>query len=358
MGIELCRGLAALMVMLTHYAAFIPDAPAGLGYLWTGVDFFFVISGFVFAPMLLQSLQGPQAHTQLLPFWLRRIFRIYPLYLLALLAYFVFTPDAEQKEYYFYRHLFFLHTTESFEEAYFFNPAFWSLPVEMEYYLVLPLLALLKGDGRKLLWVAGGTLALSLYANYVRGPEDFWRVMSVHLPTILPEFMLGTLLAAAVTHGKALKWRWYGKQATLAFGVGLALLLLTYLIKYGGLGLENSLWLDAPWNFLCAAAYALLMFPLLLTDELHWPQWLRQTALMAGAASYGVYLFHNLLPPLLVRAGLEASGWSFVLSAMLLTVLLALVLYRFYENPLRNFGRDLARRVAQSTEVPKISVGQ
>jgi peptidoglycan/LPS O-acetylase OafA/YrhL len=346
MGIELCRGLAALMVVLTHYSSFLPNAPAGFGFLWTGVDLFFVISGFVFSPMLLQNTRAPGRLDAPLPFWLRRFFRIYPLYLLALVAYFLGAAPGALTNHYFLRHLVFLHTTHSFEEAYYFNPAFWTLPVEMEFYLVLPLLALLRGRVRWLLLVSLASLVWCFYARYLRGPEDFWRVLSVHLPALLPEFMLGTLLAAAVAQGKAMQWRWCSRQALAAGGCGLALLVLAYQIKFGGFGLDTNRLLDAPWNFLCASAYALLMFPLLLTNELAWPLWLRQLALLAGASSYGVYLFHNLIPPLLVRAGLTASGIVFVLLAMSLTLAIALLLYRVYENPLRRCGRELAQRLA------------
>jgi len=343
------------MVVLTHYAAFLPAAPAGFGYLWTGVDFFFVISGYVFAPMLLVSHNArprPAPRYALLPFWLRRFFRIYPLYLLALCAYAVAMPADAMKDVYFLRHLAFLHTTSSFEEAYYFNPAFWSLPVEMEFYLMLPLLALLRARPRALAAVFAATLALSLCANYLRGPGvDMWRLLSVHLPTILPEFLLGTLLAWAVAQGKQAEWHWRSPPALLAFGGGVALVIFTYLVKYGGLGWEQYRVLDAPWNFLCAAAYALLMYPLLLTHEIRWPAWLRQTALFAGASSYGVYLFHNLMPRLLSQFGMEAEGVGFVLLAFLLTVALALLLYRYYENPLRRYGRDLAHRVTQQQAV-------
>jgi peptidoglycan/LPS O-acetylase OafA/YrhL len=349
MGIELFRGIAALMVVLTHYAFFLNGAPAGLGYLWTGVDLFFVISGFVFSSMLLPNTQAPEAagRNALLPFWLRRFFRIYPLYLLALVAYFLISPPGEQTDHYFFRHLAFLHTTESLEEAYYFNPAFWTLPAEMEFYLILPLLALLRGRVRWLLAVSLVTLAIGCFARYMSGPEDFWKVLSVHIPSLLPEFMLGVLLAAVVTHGRELNWRWSSRQALAAFAVGVVLVVVTYMIKYGGLGLENNKLLDAPWNFLCALGYALIMFPVLLVKEELWPSWLKRVAIFAGVGSYGVYLFHNLVPRLLERGGVTFRGVPFVLLALTLTIVLAFLLYYTYENPLRRFGRNLARKVVQ-----------
>ena len=47
-GIELLRGVAALMVLLAHYQLQFAGRPAWLGFSQTGVDLFFVLSGFVF----------------------------------------------------------------------------------------------------------------------------------------------------------------------------------------------------------------------------------------------------------------------------------------------------------------------
>ncbi|MEX2365217.1 MAG: hypothetical protein WD601_01335, partial [Pseudohongiellaceae bacterium] len=65
------------MVLVTHYARFITSAGSGLDFLWTGVDLFFVISGFVFAPMVFGE------KVAIGPYLVRRFFRIYPLYFVA-----------------------------------------------------------------------------------------------------------------------------------------------------------------------------------------------------------------------------------------------------------------------------------
>jgi len=352
MGIELSRGLAALMVMLTHYAAFIPGAPAGMGFLWSGVDLFFVISGYVFAPMILpMEAESTTANLKLhnnsstLSYFIRRIFRIYPLYLLALVAYFIVLPDAAEKTGYFIRHLFFLHTTRSFEEAYYFNPAFWSLPVEIEFYLLLPLLALGRGRHRVLIAVGCLTLLLGITANYLRGPGvDIWRVLSVHLPTILPEFLAGSVLALMVHQGHKGRLSWYSAGGLGAFGSGAVLLLGCYMVKYGNTGLENNRVLDSIWNLSCAIAYALLLYPLLLIRNEQYRPVAARIALLAGASSYGVYLLHNLMPRILDPTW-PASGIGFVIKCGLATFAVALLLYWLYENPLRNLGRKLGKQI-------------
>jgi peptidoglycan/LPS O-acetylase OafA/YrhL len=357
MGIELCRGIAALMVMSYHYMInTLPDLPVGISYLRTGVDLFFVISGYVFSPMLLPDSLGGRfdnSRNTLLSFWIRRFFRIYPLYLLTLVICYFLTPAAPLKMSYFLRHLAFLQTTGSLEEISYFHEATWTLPIEMEFYLLLPLLALLRKRPLLLLALGAATLALSLYANVNTGGVmtlDFWFILSIHLPTILPEFMLGAVLAAAVAHGKARQWSWRSPAALWAFGGGLMLLIGTYYFRFGSSGQGYGVLVHAPWNFFCAAAYVLLMFPLLLSEPMRWPLWLREAALLLGAGSYGIYLFHSVVRRLLLQAGFTAP--VFTLLAVPLTIAVALLLYRFYENPLRRLGRNLSKLLlSQGNEV-------
>jgi peptidoglycan/LPS O-acetylase OafA/YrhL len=133
-GIELLRGVAALMVLLAHYQLQFAGRPAWLGFSQTGVDLFFVLSGFVFGPWLFGR------RVDLLPHLLRRLFHIYPLYLVALAAYVALHWAQGQPPLYLLDHVFMLHTL-SRDVAQHYNAAFWSLPVEVEFYLLLPLLS-------------------------------------------------------------------------------------------------------------------------------------------------------------------------------------------------------------------------
>lgn len=54
-AIELFRGIAAFMVLTSHYAYFFTSELSFLNFLQTGVDLFFIISGFVFAPLILSG---------------------------------------------------------------------------------------------------------------------------------------------------------------------------------------------------------------------------------------------------------------------------------------------------------------
>ena len=80
--VEAWRGVASALVVWAHWAA-----PLGLpmgftAFAFTGVDLFFVLSGFVFAPVLMQ-----RPVPSLRAYALRRVLRIYPAYLAALALY-------------------------------------------------------------------------------------------------------------------------------------------------------------------------------------------------------------------------------------------------------------------------------
>lgn len=100
-GLELFRGTAAIMVMVCHYAFMLTEGITLLTFMWTGVDLFFVISGFVFARFILSK------NIEFAPFIIRRFFRIYPLYIASLILYFLITADHQNKIEYFVNHMFF-----------------------------------------------------------------------------------------------------------------------------------------------------------------------------------------------------------------------------------------------------------
>ncbi len=118
--------------------SFLALLPATFG--WAGVAIFFVVSGFC---IHLSYLQASSKDWR--TFYIRRFFRIYPPYLLALIVFaFVFPrtrlsfhslSDWAQLG----SHLLLLH---NFDEKLIFgiNPSFWSIAVEAQLYLLYPLL--------------------------------------------------------------------------------------------------------------------------------------------------------------------------------------------------------------------------
>ena len=136
-------------------AAFLALLPATLG--WSGVAVFFVVSGFC---IHLSHARSRQKSFKV--FFIRRFFRIYPPYLIALAVFAFVVPwtrlkagwaaDAPQ----FLSHAFLVH---NFDDRYYFgvNPAFWSIAVEVQLYVLYPVLLWLarRAGWSGALWMTG-----------------------------------------------------------------------------------------------------------------------------------------------------------------------------------------------------------
>ena len=176
------RGIAAILVVLYHYEALHPGIrldlavpligsilqfPLGFGF--AGVDIFFVLSGFLltlpFARAALSGKQGPQ----LSRYFKRRFLRVFPAYYAQLIIILViggwflaWTPQTAAS--------FVAHLLMFFNIAW--NPVtpmvgvWWTLPVEMGFYLLLPLLALFMRPGRWIYVLLGGMVLSMVYRSW------------------------------------------------------------------------------------------------------------------------------------------------------------------------------------------------
>lgn len=129
---------------------YIPVGPVDLGVFfingWMGVDLFFVLSGFLITAHLLKGLSGDgHKYTVIKTYAKRRFFRIAPVYylvltvvVLGLLPFFPYPESREELGWRYFYHLIFM-------QDYFPSDimiVFWSLAVEIKFYLLAPFLVL------------------------------------------------------------------------------------------------------------------------------------------------------------------------------------------------------------------------
>lgn len=327
-SIQVLRGIAAFMVVVLHLLLQterlgFPEVEAPT--LASGVDIFFVISGFI---MWVTTARRPGKTAG--SFYRDRIARIVPLYwcitafvaLVLLVAphlpqTVVFSPE---------------HVVASFLFLPAVNPANgsytpllipgWTLNYEMFFYLLFGgAMALGKGN----MWLRAGSLVLALVLLVTAG-----RLLSA------------TGIAAFYTHDIMLEF---------AFGIGL-----------GGLYLSGRLRRSRWWWLLALAGGLLLAFTSFdASRELRAVSWgLPATLIVAGCLfapplhlplleklgdwSYSLYLSH---PILLSASGMgwrEFGGplpmWLFVPFALAACVAAAALLYRFVELPSRDWVKS------------------
>jgi peptidoglycan/LPS O-acetylase OafA/YrhL len=359
--IEAWRGVAAWMVVYVHFWAFSGSDWPPLRLTHTGVNLFFVVSGFVFAPYLLGRALNGKAHA------VRRFFRLYPAYLLALAVYVAMKVNAGQPLRYLGEHLTFLHV-QSKEMAFYYNPPFWSLPAEVEFYLLLPLLAGAAGAAQRrwgaqgLLRLLMGLLVLAAGLRWALGwasdgqAQNGAFIALHHLPGVLVEFLLG---AAAWKVSK----RSLSPKVLISLAVsGLAgwWWLAVWFGQVGDAGVDASA-LKGLMGAMTAVCFAALVAgtagAAAATGGARAGQvghtsfiGLKAVALWAGRLSYGVYLFH--IAALRLAEGWAAAwGWTPGGARWLaagLTLAIAAVVYLAWENPWRMFGRRWAARLSEA----------
>lgn len=202
------RGAAALIVFLSHTSNhgkyFLPNFNfTGIGK--SGVWLFFVLSAFLLTSQFIEKQRTAFSREALFNYSLRRVFRIYPLYIFYLLI-------ALLTSLFWYRltgahratGIPFLLTPIQFLQQATFQSGFgvtWSILAEVRYYLVLPFVALffIRIAGNRLLpsvVFIGLLFALSEYF----WPQSAAQNNSPELGQYLPVFLMGSLLALLHHH--------------------------------------------------------------------------------------------------------------------------------------------------------------
>jgi peptidoglycan/LPS O-acetylase OafA/YrhL len=278
------RAIAVLSVVAFHTAIGIPGIER-LPIPWAaalagkhGVDLFFVLSGFCLSyPSLKRRREGKASFFGLSSFAAKRLVRIVPPYLIAVA---LLTALAL----WLARFGIVLSLTEPFSwltiiqnalfldgSTYYFNPSFWTLAVELRWYIAFPFLLWLWCRSPR----AFATVGVACVVAYAT------RANSLDI-SILPAFMLG--IVAADMHVSRLR------LPLMALPVGIAI--LSAAILQGDVNVSLAWQLTA--FFIVVGAGQSETFQRMLSIP----------ALTAvGVASYSIYLVHEPLIRVLERYG-------------------------------------------------------
>lgn len=310
------RGLAVLFVLLAHgsHAGFDPLGIDFNHFGSVGVYLFFVLSAYLINRQMLEALAAQRAN---LKFWLRyalrRVLRIYPMYLLALIASYVLYANGFGGPIHdvdgILKHL-------SLTEA---KGVFWTIPVEVAYYLISPLIVLaLWPLYRVRPWLAMLVLLTATLA--------LWYARFLHLPMPLflrfaPVLAFGTLLAMAQRHLR------------LPGGIGLALfaLILTTIPSAARVLFGTSTFHAYTYTVAYGLAWALILYQALYHEVALSALGRFKPLRYLGTLSFSIYLLH--LPVLSLCQALLPVAW--VMPAFVAGTLLASFLtFTFVERPM------------------------
>ena len=365
------RGVAAGWVTAYHawHAAGAPALALGpvdlaglVGAGYFGVDLFFVLSGFLLGQPFVEAVAGGRPLPRLRRFWQRRMLRVLPAYwgqLLVLLAVALWLDRLPERPLLtLATHLPLVFNLFPYQVQP-LNPVYWSLPVEWDFYLLLPLLALalrwLRWPGTLLLVLAGVAayrwLCWSTVTEVPPTAPWSWWVGGIHqLPARLDQFLAGMTAAAILP--RLLPHRRVA-AVLLAFGAAGVLALA---IAIGPRGDVFGA-VEVPLVFWQFSALALLFAAVIAGAAVGGSRVARVLAsrplVWTGMVSYSLYLWHYPLLQWQREAGLaDRLG---VVPALLLTLLaVALVSTLSWWALERPFLRP---RRAQDAEAPQSPTG-
>ena len=374
--LEGLRGLAVLWVILFHYVVLRGDlgdpwiaalarvgpvdAVIRNGYL--GVDLFFMLSGFLLVLPWLRHARGDSPRPSAREFWRRRVRRIVPAYYVHLaLLFCCFAPLVRGFEYLrndilvvgwnVAAHAGFLQLTSPLTSGTLaVNGALWTLAIEAQFYLLLPLLAPLfaraplratvAAFGLAAAWQWGARHGLQGLVDAIRALGAHWawpeavvrHLLLTQLPSYLGHFALGGLLAHAWRgwRERGARPAWLPPLAGLAALVSLGVLLHVAVAPWG----EHT-WL------LTTGVLGTVLFAAAAGGDLARRALGRGPVAFAGRVSYSAYLYHL---PLLLLWNLHGPRHAGALPLYLALVFaVAWISWRYVEEPFRSAGLRGAR---------------
>jgi peptidoglycan/LPS O-acetylase OafA/YrhL len=355
------RGVAVLLVILFHYInnQLAPLDVSTLGrseralmkvtyFGWCGVDLFFVLSGFLIGRILMAN-RGSENYFK--AFYVRRFLRIIPVYYLLLIIFMLFRltsiydvnanifhkPIPIGYYFAFVQNYFIGHLNHFGPEA--LTPT-WSLAVEEQFYLLIPLIVYLVRP-RYLIYVVLFMIAL---APISRSFASNWYQEYTYLINRIDSPAFGFLLAWLLNkeacqdfikvHIRLIQW---GSLFVFIFSAVLYVKM--------DVGVFN--------HTIIAANFTLLLLIVLFTEDSWIGKMLSNRILMVvGVLSYFLYLFHQIINGLLHHIILRQPvpvlvGYESILvtlGAMALTFVLAVVSYRYIEKPLIKYSHSYSYR--------------
>jgi peptidoglycan/LPS O-acetylase OafA/YrhL len=359
------RGTAILLVVIWHFVvAPIMQAPhesviarvvAHTGLLtWSGVDRFFVLSGFLIGGILIDAKESLNYFKI---FYIRRAARILPIYLLVVVAYLLcWSVATTQKNdlrwivgrpmpwyvYFTFTQNFWL-THHAWDSV--FLTVSWSLAVEEQFYLLLPTIVRLLP--RRWLLRAAVAVALGsavtrtlLYIHY--GPS--WGAAAYTLLFSRADALMFGVICAVLLRDR--KWKelliknfWAIKAFFLLFA------LVVTVFTYKGWGMETRPMCTLGFTCVALLYASVLMISVVAPESILSRAFRARWLMRLGTIAYGLYLFHvialNAAFHLLLHRSPSMTNWFDVgtaFCAFVAAVGLAELSWRYFESKLVGLG--------------------
>lgn len=336
------RSFAMFGVMITHFLR--PDDPIRfqIPWGWLGVRLFFVLSGFLVTGVLIasrQKIDQEQASPWKIMqnFFIRRCFRLFPLYYLYLALAFIIHPDIRGNILAFIlyaQNILFAVQPETFGTL----AHLWTLAIEAQFYLFLPWLVIFLPKKTLIPLFVAMILFAPLFRVALYGYGLTFHQANMLVPTHFDTLCLGGLLSALMAAGQSGQ-ALARKLCSIGLWLGAPMLMI---LIFGRIFWGNP----AIFSILDETGAGLFFTWLIgrtaigfdgLTGAILNQNWL----VYGGKISYAVYLFHYEIPPFFHNQLMQGTNIMAVHNTRIifpvyvaLSIVIAIVAWKWIEEPM------------------------
>lgn len=361
--IEVLRAVAIILVIIAHIGALYPWSNKLLLYIhshfafWGGVDLFFAISGFVIARSLFALLEDDSIQLtywqKIMKFWMRRFFRIVPSawawLMLVIIFSIIFNETGVFKSFWvnFYDMIAamfnvanFYHFKQMQDQIHLFgaNSIYWSLSLEEQFYLLLPLLLFFTKVRENMNIFVILLVFLILVQFFIPRPQGsiLWEIRS-------DAIMFGVLIAIFSQTSE------YKNFLPIVFEKRIIAISFFILMILGIITIPANNGLVPFYTGMLALLSAILVLVASYNKDYFIKNKILKTLLLwIGSRSFAIYLLHtpafHLTKEIWYRMEPntvfnESYTLKFSLTALFIIIILSELNFRFLEIPIRKFGR-------------------
>lgn len=346
------RGLAILLVLIFHYAVLLVISHLRVQWqitpfvlfrlAWSGVDLFFVLSGFLIGGILLDAKYADGYYRT---FYLRRLHRILPIYFVLIAAFVVGVYSAGPRatgalgslfnrtlplwSYPLFVQNFVMAAHNDFGTGW--MGATWSLAVEEQFYLLLPFI-IRRLSPRGTVRFAVGMVLLAPALRFVLAHHGATEIARYALlPCRGDALGCGLLLAIACRNRAA--WTWLAAHRRYFYGA--------FIVLANGIIVWSLCDLQLGYSWMAAFYLSLMVLVVVAPGRLERVVFRNPVFVKLGTVAYAVYLLHSgilgLYHYLFFRDYPTISGWPTLgVTALSLgtVLLLSAISWRVLEKPL------------------------
>jgi len=346
-GLDAIRAFSIWLVILRH-AGFNLGFPINIEIGVIGVKIFFVLSGFLIGGILIKDLLNSTSFSTLKKFWIRRWFRILPVYYLMLILKFIIIDHSVGWHIIYY----FLFLQSNIYGITFYTVT-WSLVIEEWFYIFVPLFLIfvfsrVKHDMKKIvmylfLFFLIENMIRIVYVYYTKslvigGNPLFW----------LDSLFVGVFIAVVKKMAPA---SYKILQSTGVFIAGLvvfvAYIYFTYIISIPHLTFHAAFFPETIGMFLFSVSIGLIIPRIEKYQSFDttkpYKKVLFNAITQTSLLTYSIYLIHPLVYGYIARLNLK-TFYIQVIIEISITYVLAFLVYKFFEKPFLQLRDRIEKR--------------